>query len=654
MTSECLPPTHPGILFLVDKLPRFILIACGLLSYAAPYQSIIALALLAITASSFVLATGTKGLILRAFSSALVLVLILNLNLDPSLGTSLLSALGLAIYTRKLLIPFLILLLQTSLVASTDAVLANALAEFHVESASSSLVCLGVVGIVLCSKKLLKHLLVTAFFVSLSAYFGYFIAASPLQAMGLTVTPLIYISYVLAYRSIVPSYLRLSGASLLVLVALVTASWIAMPPHQPDSRYLLLQDIGEEPEAKFYRSYKNVLDYTGLGFKIAQTPEEIPFGSLVLLPWQTKEFDADDDQFINHYRQIAQRENFLTVLVGEHDNMNGAAERINKFVGKIVINDDLTVPPSNRDESGLLRIADIKGWSPNAVLNRGASIKIHTPFDKPLLSGDGWWLEPNLKEWLWVGDYRWQPFNQYGRIILSGAYRSNGATWVVLGDSGPFLNLQILSDSPLTEHFLEVATLYPGFAKDLLLLIFAGILAVCVIWHERLYTKLATIFIIGVCIALGSTHPLSRTWSKLSGLDERNPNELLLKSPDLLKSGWQIFVPNNPIKQHTEIPQGNVVILGVIDSSYDFAGANLSDCVRLGNIKSEEGPFLLDAQSCVVSGDAKVLIGDAAGAAAVMIRNDNRSVIFILDKRFLAKNAPMDNLEWLSKTVAPN
>jgi hypothetical protein len=52
--------------------------------------------------------------------------------------------------------------------------------------------------------------------------------------------------------------------------------------------------------------------------------------------------------------------------------------------------------------------------------------------DKVLLAGDGWWAEPSIGEWLWVGDYVWSPGDRGGRLSLAVSADIDGARWVML------------------------------------------------------------------------------------------------------------------------------------------------------------------------------------------------------------------------------
>lgn len=90
--------------------------------------------------------------------------------------------------------------------------------------------------------------------------------------------------------------------------------------------------------------------------------------------------------------------------------------------------------------------------------------------DRILLAGDGWWAEPDIGEWLWVGDYVWQPSDRGGRLSLALSADIGGARWVVLGDNTPFINSQLIADPRPAIRILELATLWPAFILDFYLL----------------------------------------------------------------------------------------------------------------------------------------------------------------------------------------
>ena len=88
-------------------------------------------------------------------------------------------------------------------------------------------------------------------------------------------------------------------------------------------------------------------------------------------------------------------------------------------------------------------------------------------FDRILLAGDGWWAEPDIGEWLWVGDYIWRKGERAGRVTLAAAIEIGGARWVILGDNSPLLNSQLYADPRAAVRIVEMATLWPSFAKDI-------------------------------------------------------------------------------------------------------------------------------------------------------------------------------------------
>ena len=99
------------------------------------------------------------------------------------------------------------------------------------------------------------------------------------------------------------------------------------------------------------------------------------------------------------------------------------------------------------------------------------------------------------------------------------------------------------------------------------------------------------------------------------------------------------------------MPPGNSVIFGLVETSVRIGTVRLFDCWRLGNLKTDDGPLLMDAQACHIEGDAEILLGSRRSAAAIRIRHDHGTTVIILDAAFLGQNAPMANREWLIQTL---
>ena len=87
------------------------------------------------------------------------------------------------------------------------------------------------------------------------------------------------------------------------------------------------------------------------------------------------------------------------------------------------------------------------------------------------------YTEPDIKEWLWVGDYRWTGIERTGRIKLAVSTSADNINYIVIGDNTPFLNSQIIANPSGILKFISLATLWPTFLKDSLILFCISILS---------------------------------------------------------------------------------------------------------------------------------------------------------------------------------
>lgn len=433
------------------------------------------------------------------------------------------------------------------------------------------------------------------------------------------------------------------------VVAIGVIGWMLTPPKVPSAGYVLLPGEMSNPEAPFYRNYQEVLRFAGLPLKVVNSTEEIPPDSLLLLPWLTATSQREGAPSFEHLRRLALERDWLVVMVGEHTDMGGAAARVRTVAGRQLLRSDLSVPPGNTDNSGHMRIADIRSWYPNAVLNRGASVDVKSPMTRILLTGDGWWSEPDIGEWLWVGDYMWQPGNRHGRLVMAASADEGRARWVVVGDTGPFINQQLVSDPRPAARVLELSTLWPLFVHDLGLFIIAFAIAFGI-------PIVALAGIIGLVVAAGLLPSASHDgpWRSLccqeSGFDERNFSHVLVESKQLLTTTWKLVRPAGPLSAQLPVPETQTVIFGLVDNELTVGSTTLSNCRRLGSLATD-GLLLMDAQACKVEGDAEILIGDRSEAAILRVGSGNETLLLVLDQNFLGRNAPLVNRTWLEGQI---
>jgi len=341
------------------------------------------------------------------------------------------------------------------------------------------------------------------------------------------------------------------------------------------------------------------------------------------------------------------------ILGGEHTDMQGVASRVAQIVGREVLRADLSVPTGNADISGRLRGTDFRPWPFDAVLNRGGSVSASRPADRVLLSGDGWWAEPDIGEWLWAGDYIWQRGDRRGRLGLVVAVDDGGARFVVIGDNSSFINRMIIADPRPVLRLLDMSTLWPSFSVDMALLTLS-LLTVARVAH--VYLLIPGIFIVMSIAAPWWSRSPSLAWEASyvgeSGFNERNFNISLAEEPKLWKSGWVIIRKKEPIKGRVRLNIHREVLFLLVDDEVVIGNTKLHGCHRLGSIPEEGGTTLMDAQACAVDGDAEILLGNRDSAAALAIREGDKRAIVVLDTAFLSQVSPTENrnsiLRWMT------
>ena len=102
-------------------------------------------------------------------------------------------------------------------------------------------------------------------------------------------------------------------------------------------------------------------------------------------------------------------------------------------------------------------------------------------------------------------------------------------------------------------------------------------------------------------------------WQDLSAFDERNFNKSLLQSDYLLSGNWNLIRQRDPLSGRLELPTARTVIFGLVEDQLHVGNVKISLCKRLGSLATKGGPYLMDAQACLVEGGAHVLLGDMDG-----------------------------------------
>jgi hypothetical protein len=540
--------------------------------------------------------------------------------------------------------------MQISSAATVQELLSDVIFQFGLEPGGPALVAV----ICLWSLRLraIVPILASLLIISGMAWVGITVPLSPTAALALAGLPAAGLAALfVAKESTRPDNLKIPLALLLIAVA----TWVWVPPKSHQGIYVLLPDASVTYEAKFFSNYIEALRFGGITAHIIKEPADVPEDGLLFLPWITAPLKGGYEAMVG---RLARKRSWTVLFGGEHTNMGKAAERIERIVGFPILRKDLTTPPGNTNISGHLRSTGITTWPFDAILNRGASVTAFRPLQKVLLSGDGWWAEPDVGEWLWAGDYVWQPGDRRGRLALAVAADVDGARFVVVGDNSPFINRQLVADPRPAMRLLDLVSLRPVFEADILLLLL-GLLAAAGGMIDRigLLPALSPIVLLTLAVLVISISPSpSKRWRAVyigeSGFDERNFNVALTEEPRLWKSDWMLHRASEPVQGQITLHEGKEVIFQLVDKEVHFGNARLYDCRRLGSLKTDEGPTLMDAQACTVKGDAKVLLGTRNAAAVVAVDEGHRRVVLVLDVAFLAANAPKINREWLIDQLA--
>jgi hypothetical protein len=622
-----------------------ILLSLGIASFAFPQGNYMSYVIATITCIAFAMPLTERFSSTKILISITTFLAVTFLLVSAPIATTILAASSLL--QKHRLQALSLLILQTSIADTAVALISNCLATYHLEAAAPAILAS---TLLLCAEhKLITLRTLYLPLILLLALISKNYVSSPALVMLITGIPLI----VLSATSLKYSTLKIANiyetVFLSTFIFLLSLSWINTPPRSVNEGYFYLPNATNSPEYKYYENYQEVADFSGLNLKQSGNLKEIPSNSLVVLPWLTEKLP---EEFIATLKSLAKSNSWTVVLVGEHTNMNGVADLVNSITNQKTLNDDLSTPPNNQDASGTLREASVKSWRPDSMLNRGASVQINNLTDKVLLSGEGWWAEKNIGEWLWVGDYIWQSTDRNGRLPLASLTVDGNARWIVLGDSTPFLNRVLLSDPRPAKMFMQLATLWPLFIKDALLVLLAF---ACFMPQSKKRNYLVTIILISTNLVWIANKNQQSDWDSIyigqSTFDDRNFNTQLSKSKNLLTTEWELRRVPNPLSTDDLKSKRSSVVFGLIAKELAINNVLISDCHRLGNIKTDEGPLLMDAQACKVSGDVEVLIGDKNEAAVFLTNIAGKKVIVVLDQKFLAQEAPIENVMWLEKII---
>jgi hypothetical protein len=467
-----------------------------------------------------------------------------------------------------------------------------------------------------------------------------------LTAAVIAALPAVALAGFLIFRPRVPALWRcLATAAVVCVYAVVLFPAVRWAP---TPLVVWIPESAESYEAQFFANYEAILSMIGLPAKRVTAVAEVHPGSVVLIPWAT--VGEQTKAFTDQLRKTPHAETLTVVVAGEHTNYGGVADALKASSGGVHLNSDLTVPPGNRDYLGQMRTSSLLQFPAKAIINRGASVRISAVSAVPILVAEGVFVEPDIGEPLWVGDYKLSADDSRGAFLIAAAHK-DGPTWMVLGDNSLLINRQLLADANPLAHLLALSTLRPSFIALLCLLMFAvltfliarrsnGVHVPAALWvgfgTYGLATYLTWLTYPTVSVRnVDLEHPVS-------GFDERNFNGALvdlapvIMKADALLAQYDKFVPIDRLGKSGR-PE---IHFGLVKAGTDLTqfDARLTNCWRIGQVSLENGVRIMDGQSCELGGRSETLIGARTGSAALLL-NKSPQVVLVLDRYFLANAA---------------
>jgi hypothetical protein len=328
----------------------------------------------------------------------------------------------------------------------------------------------------------------------------------------------------------------------------------------------------------------------------------------------------------------------------------------------LVVETDTSVPPGNADVVSGLRATALTAFPARSHLNRGATLRLSSPYAKPLLFGDGWFSDsPSTSAPGSLGDYQLQQHEKRGRVAL-GAVSLGWPRFVVISDTTPLMDRFLIADPRAVGWVVRAASLLPLFLTDLSL---AGALLLLALTPKANPRNAVTMCLV-VTLAIASSSAFCvgvfrpSTWWQSSmlgesGFEPRNFNIQLARWAKQNAIGMPALVRHRTgADQWKRIANAPVEVhFGIVPSdSSTLFGVTLSRCHRVGRLALEDRVVLQNAQVCKISGDARVVLGSQDEAAAFEILSGYGRLLVVLDSGFLSnQSADTGNLEWLRKRV---
>ena len=421
--------------------------------------------------------------------------------------------------------------------------------------------------------------------------------------------------------------------------------WVLVPSLSVPSRLAFWVPTSPSLATPYFENYESILRAVGFrNFKMVRSASELAPNEWIIFP---NGMHPDLARDLKALRDLPYYKTLRVFVVGEHTDAGGVATALESSGAPVHLNRDTTIPPGN---------ANLIGWSSGQgvtlprtmALNRGASVGDGARMAIPLVWVQGGHRETDNFVDGRLGDMTFRVGERVGLYsVLSLGREDGGPTWVVLGDSTPFLNEFLVSDPQGVASIFALSSGIPAFLSVF------GWMALVITAALRVYSARISALIVATLVitlvACSSEYLASqirdRDASKLAianrGLygDEAVGRALVAISPSLVKSDFKI-----EIGQITTQLSGKRISIG-----HPREWMARSDCARAGNI-TVNSLRLLDVLACPDDTlDAVVMVG----SDTVIYRG--RTNLVVLDQHFLANSAPKENqrflMEWMEANI---
>lgn len=631
-----------GMYYTVNKkISTSILLIIGLCSYLLPSTNLIYLLLVILTVIVGLLVLDKKSfkswwLLITLLGCYLILNTILAIPIFLIFSVSIL----LVYINRRLDYSImLILILHMSFTQTLETLISQYLLKYNLEPLGPSLIAF-ILIFMFNYKKVAPAFCIFLLIVLASKLIQYY---SPITGM-------VIISLPILLYAILINILRDRKENLykeFLIMGLFLSIWFLHPPKNVEKIYVLFPNINNTYESKYFENYSKALKFANINVIETKSFKNIPSDSTILIPWV-----SDKIENYKKINQFSKEMNWTLILGGEHTNYNNIKFLINEITGYDLLSDDLTTPVDNSDYSGRLKSNSLYHIPLKSIINRGASVQIPSFKSVVLLTADGWWAEPNINEWLWVGDYSWEYGDRRGRLPMAVHASNNNANYIVIGDNSLFVNSHLISNNDVIKCFINLSTLWPIFITDIIISFFILFLLLSKVMINKNF-QINIVFILSLYLICYILYPneKSKEWKNYyigeDSFDVKNFNKKFAKNPELWDSGYSVKRFKNSKDGVIHLESEKSVLFLEIDNELNIGDVRLSNCKRLGNLDLDD-VFIVDGQVCKVEGkNYKILLGNKEAAVIISVKEEDKQSIILLDKGFLSEKAPDKNVRWL-------